>query len=83
MCGYKKNPRCLAFHHVDPTTKSDKVKNGYKGNPYNNDNTAGGMARLYRGGIPLKELFREIRLCGIVCIRCHGEITYSEYNQAI
>ena len=78
ICGYRDNPRCLHFDHINQETKSDVVKNGYKNNPYNRD-SSGGMCKLYRKKYPLKMLFDEIRKCRIICANHHGEKTFPDY----
>lgn len=71
ICGYSKHPSSICFDHIDNSSKSEHVKNGYS-----KRSSAGGMFRLYSKKHSIDELITEIRKCRLMCHNCHMEKTH-------
>jgi len=75
-CGYNENPLALDFAHIDQMTKSPLSYKSGRGN---------GISKLYskifvdkdKNTLAIKELFKEVRLCKILCKNCHVIETYN------
>jgi predicted nucleic-acid-binding Zn-ribbon protein len=74
-CGYNENPLALDFAHIDQMTKHSGATYG----------AASGMSKLYskiyankhKNMLAIKTLFKEIKLCKILCKNCHVVETYN------
>ena len=75
-CGYNKHPLALDFAHRDQRTKHSGATYG----------AGSGMSKLYpkiyadqkRNREAIRNLFKEIRKCKILCKNCHVIETYND-----
>ncbi len=77
ICGYNKHPKALSYDHLVPEDKNPIVKNGAEGIK----TRGGGMWQLTNPNIPLREMIDEWRKCRILCMNCHMEQRYSNWNR--
>lgn len=74
ICGYRKHPKALSFHHIDKLTKHPLIKNGAC------KTRAGGMWHLTDPkNASIRELIQEWRKCRILCMNCHMEDEHQNY----
>ena len=74
-CGYNESPLALDFAHIDQMTKHSGAVYG----------AASGISKLYskvfvdkfKNRLARKALFKEVRLCKILCKNCHVVETFN------
>ena len=74
-CGYNEHPLSLDFAHINQMTKHSGATYG----------AASGISKLYskiyvdkdKNTLAIKKLFKEIKLCKILCKNCHVVETYN------
>ena len=75
-CGYNENPLALDFAHIDQMTKHPDMVNAPRGNGINRLYTKIRVNRVSNRAA-IRTLFKEIRLCKILCKNCHVIETYN------
>jgi len=64
VCSYDKCPNNLVFHHIDPSTKNEKLRMKKTQHVY----SVTGFVRTW--GL----IEKEIEKCVLLCRNCHGEV---------
>lgn len=64
-CGYKKCPRSLVFHHVDPAKKKFQL----------------GKIRRKIRDYGIYAVQKEVAKCELLCQNCHNELHYNEQRE--